>query len=968
MASKSEFLAVAKSYEDALNSYDVMLQSYAPFYKKLQNEDPCAAGFGDKLAELDREAESFNVYVTSTLIPAKSAYESALGSLGFFDKRNSEVTSQVQTVSSLFRSVQATKSTVTKAGRDELRTKLNACPAIKDPDAPVSDDQKKDPEQDTKPDDNSLAGKTGDDDQGNPNADAAKNDNPPDSADKTDSVTPKTTAGNADTPDAKVNSPGTSRPGKRPYNPLSKFSSHTYNITLYMVTPDGYNLFVNGGKKTLRQTDGSNYNGVYIVAQSGGINNNIDNRPPGMTMDYYIDNLKIKTNTTGKGTTDVSNNISYSFNIYEPNGFSFVNKLTQAAKVLLSNSKLKGVSGSGKPNPVRQFFILGISFTGYNSDGSVAKANEIFESDTFTTSDGGAVFERFYDIAITELKFNLDGNMVNYSIKASQHNNNIAMGTKNGALLDRTVARGNTVKEALLGVGGFIPFVNEQQKKLYDAGKIEIPIVYDLVFVNDAEKISEKIMTAKLISKTEIETIYRNKLGQIPMTALRKITEVTEAVAVKATVEGEEYKELTFEPNVMISAVIKKIIQSSTYLADALIAVNRAQEEPPTPNNDSIEESPYNPNPNQLHWYSLGSKIEVLGRDEKRNDYVHKITYIISPYKTPITTSIQAGSVSDYYGPHKRYDYWFTGLNTEVLKYSQAMNVAWYLAETGGNKDAKPAEQGAPVNPGQRTEGDKQGAIGTSLDTQNSYLNSLYSPGDWVKAKIEILGDPDYLMYDSPGDLNEVYSAFYADKKSFTINPSGGQVFIEIDFKEAMDYNHDINGNLANDGNYDDTGLMTLNNSIMLWSYPPEIAKKVKGISYIVVTVDSTFSKGKFTQVLDLNINTFPNVKTSSKTAAEREREENSREIASLEARYKKPAEDGNSSSNTNNQDSSSGGGSDAETDVNTTPMTNTGVVDDDGSNARDQLLSRQAVKVVSDNTREESISDQLARLGLGGP
>jgi hypothetical protein len=117
-----------------------------------------------------------------------------------------------------------------------------------------------------------------------------------------------------------------------------------------------------------------------------------------------------------------------------------------------------------------------------------------------------------------------------------------------------------------------------------------------------------------------------------------------------------------------------------------------------------------------------------------------------------------------------------------------------------------------------------------------------------------------------------------------------------------------------------------------------------------------------------LNINTFPNVKKSSKTAAERE--ENTREIESLKARYKKPAEDSNSSAKTNNQDSSSAGGSysESETDVNTTPMTNTGVVDDDGSNARDQLLSKQAVKVVSDNTREESISDQLARLGLGGP
>jgi hypothetical protein len=122
----------------------------------------------------------------------------------------------------------------------------------------------------------------------------------------------------------------------------------------------------------------------------------------------------------------------------------------------------------------------------------------------------------------------------------------------------------------------------------------------------------------------------------------------------------------------------------------------------------------------------------------------------------------------------------------------------------------------------------------------------LFDPGAYAKAKISILGDPDYLAQETPSSINQVYKQFYKSD-GFTINPNGGHVFIEIDFKEAVDYKNS-------------DGLMDINSSIYFWNYPPSVANKIKGVSYMVLEIEHTFKGGKFEQTLNCSINTFPGV------------------------------------------------------------------------------------------------------------
>lgn len=114
-------------------------------------------------------------------------------------------------------------------------------------------------------------------------------------------------------------------------------------------------------------------------------------------------------------------------------------------------------------------------------------------------------------------------------------------------------------------------------------------------------------------------------------------------------------------------------------------------------------------------------------------------------------------------------------------------------------------------------------------------------------------------MSDSGYSEEQLYKKFYG-ADGFTINPNGGQVFVEIDFKEAVDYSSDgvsIADGAGRAGITGEPGTLSINESILFWDYPKDVAQLVKGISYQLLKVTSQFSGGSFKQTLDCRINTF---------------------------------------------------------------------------------------------------------------
>lgn len=654
------------------------------------------------------------------------------------------------------------------------------------------------------------------------------------SSSSTDSytTTPTTVAGKSGTPAAKTSKP---KPGRRLQNPLGDFSSYTYQLTLYMITPDAYDAFIASGRKTINVLTGQNATGesggAFIIAQSGGVNNTSSKRAPGFELDYYIDDLKIVSNTNGKETQTASNVSEMSFNIYEPYGFSFISKLKFAGEALQKKSKTRNFEGL--QNPSKQFFILGVRFQGYDKNGKVVDS-----------SDGG-VFQTFYDIMLTGIKFKIDGRATTYNITAASLPPATAMGIKRSRIDRGATIVANTVREAIDGEGegveGLLTKLNKTQQDSLKNKSIEIPNVYKVRFIGNKEELGfRELENASIVSKADLDK------SKWRMSNIKNQSGVNDSTATAAKPDSTK-RQIVFPSDTPILQAISQIIAQSSYLEEAMKVVYTDNLEPDS-GSDSDDE--IKPDTNKtIRWYNLSSEVKCLGWDNKVGDFAFEITYVIQPYDTPVVMSAYTNAAAKYYGPHKRYEYWYTGKNSEILNYEQTLNNAYFNVAIAPSGDG--SSQGGPTDvstaPNKRQNQSRVGKLDVGMEAQNSYMTSLFDPGSYAEARVTIMGDPDFLVQESPGSVNDVYNQFYGTD-GYRINANGGQVFIEINFNEAQDYSNT-------------TGLLSINESILFWKYPSAILKDIAsrggGISYMVIKVVSSFKGGKFTQDLGCTINTF---------------------------------------------------------------------------------------------------------------
>jgi len=701
-----------------------------------------------------------------------------------------------------------------------------------------------------------------------------------------------TIVGKSDTPAAKPNS----KAPRLRKNPLGNFSSYTYQISLYMITPDAYNAFVLSGRKDINafrsaidkfnqkpaaaasstfvqapgergrtgsppatsSTQATKSGGVFLIAQSGGANSNIK-RAPGFEEDFYIDDLKFSQAINAKATAASTNTTDISFTITEPYGFSFITKLRDASDKLKEMSNIKNVKDL--KNPIKQYFILGIRFLGYDKYGELIQSADIPGSDGDPTANSFGLYERFFDIYISSMKFKIDGKAVIYNIEAANVSGQ-PFGIKRGVIPSNSTAIGGTVYDALLGGNpitsnsdsnqstaessrlaqksvppnsgnkiGLLSKLNADQRAMV-GNSIEIANVYDVSFIGGAEN---TIKNARLTTPNDT-----NKLRSGRSPDATKTTKSNPASESKA-VPDLNVKQFVFQNGTPIMQAIDTIITSSSYIEDGLKIVNKANEELELGQGGTSE----------IKWYNISAEIEVLGWDTKVGDFAYKTTYIIQPYDTPVVMSTYVNKTTRYYGPNKRYDYWYTGQNTEIISYTQQMDNTYFnvtlradgsAASQGGDFDI-PTTTGLPQN-AVKTGGESGGQ---SLDAQNSYITNLFDPNSIAEAKITILGDPDYLMQTASSSITQLYNRFNGTD-GFTINPNGGQVFIEINFKEPKGY-------------FNKNGLLKINDSIFFWKYPAYVKKDIDarggGVSYMLTKVVSKFVRGKFEQDLSATIATF---------------------------------------------------------------------------------------------------------------
>ena len=697
-----------------------------------------------------------------------------------------------------------------------------------------------------------------------------------------------------------------SRPGKRLKNPLSFMTSYNYQLSLYVITPDAYDAFLASGRRDINvfnenigtstaAVNASRKGGAFLLAQSGGAG--ADPRAPNVKYDYYIDNLSFTHMVSTKSTGAPTGSIAFKFQVTEPYGFSFINNLKQAQKEFDSFSN--GASWGTAEEQVtrvpiaRQFFILGIRFYGWGPDGTPVTGNEDFNGTTLDpNADGnGALFETFYELTVHKIKYKIDGKATVYDIEGNVTATYMGTNLKKGYINSTKEVTGATVRDALSGPNGLLTKLNQEQQDLKNNGTIVYPVTY---------KVKWKGADAERIALASLTSPARTQRANQPASTAKNTEEVNEDTSTRTSPNSTQER-ITIGSQPIIQA-LDSIFSRSSYVENALaFNYTDANEFNPETNRAETEATPKAP----FRWYKITPSISNPQWDTDTRDWAYDITYVIETYRIPVIDNPYVVNGDRYYGPHKRYDYWYTGENSEVISYTQELNNQYINEVPAGDPAANSTANNegnannTAVVPNTTRSIDLTGAGGgLATAAAGSVKNFLYDPGSYTSAKIQILGDPDFLMQETGNEIQSLnkavdaaYDRFYNTESSnpFSIRPTGGQVFIEIDFKEPVDYSASQQTDVLEDGSgiTGVGGTLSINDSILFWDYPPGTRDVVKGISYELISVVSTFRNGLFTQNLDAVINDFG----TGARAAEENREGDAGGISDAERRAVSTAE-----------------------------------------------------------------------------
>jgi hypothetical protein len=249
-------------------------------------------------------------------------------------------------------------------------------------------------------------------------------------------------------------------------NVLDQYSSYTYNISLYIMSPADY-------KKLLR-TKKRNAAGFQLLMSSGGApvaggtltavdpqeaqqaadGNSAAIQQPSLgrnqffPLDYYIDDVQVKSIISGKGTGGAHNVTELKFKIIEPNGITFLDNLFAATQQYIA---LQG--GNVKQNYAAQNFLMVIRFYGYDENGTLVTANR--QGKDAIGSDVNATVEKFIPFQFTAIKFRIANKLVEYDCSAVCPQNIVATGPARGVIPYNVEVTSQTLKELLTGTAKF---------------------------------------------------------------------------------------------------------------------------------------------------------------------------------------------------------------------------------------------------------------------------------------------------------------------------------------------------------------------------------------------------------------------------------------------------------------------------------------------------------------------------------
>jgi hypothetical protein len=653
-------------------------------------------------------------------------------------------------------------------------------------------------------------------------------------------------------------------------NILSNYASYNYIISLHPLT-----------KSDLNFPDTSYKAGkvLPIICKTAGAEP--DNRI--LTnygkQDFFINNLTFES-LIGFQTPKTTNVSIVQFDVYEPYSIG-----------LFLLSLQKAAINAGYKNWRYAPFLLSIEFRGNKENGSILKV-------PFST--------RHIPIQLTTVKMNSSDQGTRYMINAYATQAD-ALTTEIANLKSDTIIKGRTVQEVLqTGEQSLQAVVNNKLYENVKKNNIKVADKIVILFPTDESQPSSSAPAAQQTNKPNKAYINPNpqagnseqifeKIG-VDATSLEQSQGVnsigsqtmgfdqkrrgdpppgnqadTWDPATKTWLRGKLIPDAStgtfkFSQDMDIPTVINQVILASSYAETAL-----------SPNAADAD--------GMITWWRIDTQVYHVNTEENipfNNQYPKICVYRVVPFrvhlskvagpnvKMPGFDQLKARAV-------KRYDYIFTGKNTEVLKFdidfslgfansfpadsfSNSTDVVREEATANtddakkANKDASPQGNIAPqqvqeANPTQQNNAatklpvDNQGGGGQETETQRlgkAFHTAITNPYDMVILDLEILGDPYWIVNSGMGNYNAKPVQGVKDlHKDGSVNWQTSEVDVIVNFRSPIDVNQTT-------GMYDFKGP---NHQDMTKNPKAGPAIGFTGL-YCVNMVSNNFRNGMFTQKL----------------------------------------------------------------------------------------------------------------------
>lgn len=664
-------------------------------------------------------------------------------------------------------------------------------------------------------------------------------------------------------------------------NPLDKYATYTYGLSLHLLSSAEYTAMVE---------DSTSWKPTQTLIASAGRYGAALPRNSAFADDFYFDNLRLQTIIGLNGRTQGTNVIDVSFTIIEPLGLTLFNRLIVATNSIKEKNYLQmpymlqidffGNDDIGTivhPIPELTKYIpvklidmkmkVGTKGAEYNFKAVPFNHLAFMESNVSTPAHfevfAGTV-KAFFENTATDIA------QQKQEKDAAQRelNSPTNFGTGTDASISRNAAAQQAQKTVSTAyrINSYTGAFNDWNKALADntTKAAQYPPV-QIQFVIDPEIADSAITVPKTNSPTRAPMVDTKNPKEVA--AQLKSNQGTGTV-------GPDLKRESFSINTgtSIVSIINMIIRNSDYIRNQLTDPSVDVSDPQAVANKQEKD---------LKWFKIIPVVKTKNFDSKQNKWALEVVYYIKTY-TYYNQKHPYAPQGKPRGYVKDYQYMYTGQNVAVIDFNidfdalflnslavdRSKIVALSQAQDANpdaNRELLTNQPSGSVQPKQfvAISGDQQStASGDAIRDSKTQaaadvMKSIYSNarGDMINLQMKIVGDPHFIKQDdfylNPGNSN--YSETNQLLNPGTLAMDAGEIHARVLFKTPTDYD-------------DATGLKKTSGGF---------TQSVFSGIYKIVSVDSEFRSGSFTQTLNLirlfdqpdyDVESSPNASTNTNT------------------------------------------------------------------------------------------------------